>query len=124
MVLKQVLSDLTVDFPPLELLLSCKIPCDVNVLFSVREEGKGTEGVGSNKVYYDIYELHQQISKTSNLNSLKIQKAMPLQTSGKANWFPAQFEPQLHPVIGCVLSLTMQLTETSSARVIMHKTCC
>lgn len=45
MVLKQVLSDLTVDFPPLE-LLSCKIPCDVNVLCSVRG-GKGTEGVGS-----------------------------------------------------------------------------
>lgn len=46
MVLKQVLSDLTVDFPPLE-LLSCKIPCDINVMCSVREEGKGTEGVAS-----------------------------------------------------------------------------
>lgn len=32
MVLKQVLSDLTVDFPPLELLLSCKTPRDINVL--------------------------------------------------------------------------------------------
>jgi len=47
MVLKQVLSDLTVDFPPLERLLSCKIPCDINVLFSVREGGKETAGVGS-----------------------------------------------------------------------------
>lgn len=95
MVLKQVLSDLTVDFPPLELLLSCKTPCDINALVSMGE-GKATEGIGSR--YTEGIGIPRQIFEPPNLNSVKIEKAVPLQILGKANWFPAQFEPQLHPI--------------------------
>lgn len=86
MVLKQVLSDLTVDFPPLELLLSCKTPCDVNVLVSIGE-GERTDNTGSRQ------NVLWQIFKPTNLNSVKIHKAVPLQTLGKANWFPAVWAP-------------------------------